>query len=78
MRFLVGTQGPSHDNQVLLIDFDEESERIASNAFQHNRGEIWHISSSATHKDLFATRSVATAVGAYVWCTVCTLQQPIF
>jgi len=72
VRFLVGTQGPSHDNQVLLIDFDEESDRIASNAFQHNSGEIWHISASATHKDLFATshrKAVGNAVqhGGTVW-----------
>ena len=43
------------DNKVLLVDFDEESERITGNAFQHSCGEIWHISASATHKDMFAT-----------------------
>ncbi|CAB3977676.1 TSSC1 isoform X1, partial [Paramuricea clavata] len=55
IRFLVGTQSLRHDNQVHLIDFDDETCLVNKHVFHHSVGEIWHISSSPSNKDIIST-----------------------
>lgn len=55
VRFLVGTQSLRFDNQVHLIDFDDESNIVNKHVFVHDAGEIWHINSSPSDKNIIST-----------------------
>ncbi|KAL5016610.1 hypothetical protein ScPMuIL_006199 [Solemya velum] len=55
IRFLVATQSLRAENQVHHIDFDDENNVINKNVFLHREGEIWHLNSSSTDKDLLIT-----------------------
>jgi len=55
IRFLVGTQSLRFDNQVHLIDFDDESNIVNKHVFLHKAGEIWHINSCPSDKNVIST-----------------------
>lgn len=55
IRFLVGTQSLRSDNQVHLLDFEDESNIITKHVYSHAPGEIWHIASSPSDKNILAT-----------------------
>ncbi|XP_059473625.1 EARP-interacting protein homolog [Neocloeon triangulifer] len=55
VRFYVGTQSLKFDNQVHRLELDEESNMIKTEIFLHTEGEIWHISSSPTDKNIIST-----------------------
>lgn len=54
-KFLVGTNSFKKENEVHLINYSEDSNRIDQEAvFQIENGEIWTISASPYNKDVFA------------------------
>jgi len=55
IRFLVGTQSLKAENQVHLIDFDDESNIINKYIFRHTPGEIWHLNSCPSDKNILST-----------------------
>lgn len=55
IRFLVGTQSLRSDNQVHLLDFDDDSNLVSKHVFSHAPGEIWHIASNPSDKNILAT-----------------------
>jgi hypothetical protein len=54
-RFLIGTQSLKNKNEVHLIEYDDETNTLAKSVFEHDFGEIWHISASPLNKSAFLT-----------------------
>jgi len=52
---LVGTQSLKFDNQVHRLELDEERNSIQREVFLHKDGEIWHLSSSPSDKNVFTS-----------------------
>eukprot|EP00729_Bicosta_minor_P021653 gene21653-25883_t len=40
IQFLVATQTPRHDNQLVVVTFDDDSDQITSTPFIHSSGEV--------------------------------------
>ncbi|CAK9294323.1 unnamed protein product [Gordionus sp. m RMFG-2023] len=55
ITFFIGTQSLRQKNKVFKIDYDEENNLITPIIYNHDVGEIWHISSSPFDKDLLGT-----------------------
>jgi len=59
-RFLLGTNSFKRENEIHLINYSEDSNRIDQEAvfsFDNGNSEIWSISASPYNKDVFACGS---------------------
>eukprot|EP00347_Sterkiella_histriomuscorum_P005151 403357700 len=63
-RFLVGTNSYKKENEVHLINYSEDSNRIdQESVFQIENGEIWTLSSSPYDRNVFACGLQSTKEG---------------
>ena len=40
---MVATQTPRHDNQLVVVTFDDDSDQISSTSYFHSAGEVWYV-----------------------------------
>eukprot|EP00040_Diaphanoeca_grandis_P027550 m.157015 g.157015 ORF g.157015 m.157015 type:complete len:315 (-) comp31036_c3_seq1:67-1011(-) len=70
VEFLIGTQSLRNTNQLHQLTYDEEADSLDVTVYNHAVGEVWHISTPATERELVATCHANAAEkthGATVW-----------
>lgn len=66
VRFLVGTQSMKlNNNQVHLVELNDETNKLRTQVYQHNVGEIWSLQASPMDPSQFIT-SYSTLNGKYI------------
>eukprot|EP00124_Ichthyophonus_hoferi_P000322 Ihof_evm18s11 gene=Ihof_evmTU18s11 len=55
IRFYVGTQTLTSENQVHVVEFDDEETQVHSRAYRHSKGEVWDLTSHTTEPNVFST-----------------------
>ncbi|KAH0534316.1 EARP-interacting protein homolog [Cotesia glomerata] len=56
VRFIVGTQSLKlPDNQIHLVEFNDETNKLKTQIYNHEIGEIWSLEASPTDPSLFIT-----------------------
>eukprot|EP00128_Syssomonas_multiformis_P002488 Colp12_sorted_trinity150504_noHs@22635 len=55
IRFLVGSLTLRHENQIHLVTFNDDENRVDCSYYPHPAGEVWDISSCPTDPSIFAT-----------------------
>lgn len=53
--FLVGTLNPREENEIHSIEFDENDNEIICHAIYRHPHEVWTLSTSPAHEDIFST-----------------------
>ncbi|GAX83993.1 hypothetical protein CEUSTIGMA_g11418.t1 [Chlamydomonas eustigma] len=67
-KWVVGTNALREENEIRVLQYDPDQERLLSVAAYHHPPEIWSITSSASSEDLFLTVwSKAGVYGVSLW-----------